>query len=473
MGEAALWTAADAAAATGGRATSSWRAGGVAIDSRAVEPGDLFVALRGPKNDGHDYVAGALAAGAAAVLVDHVPAGFESAPLLVVADTFDGLNALARAARHRCRARIVAVTGSVGKTSVKEALKLVLSRQAKTAATVGNLNNQWGVPLSLARMAPDTAYGVFEMGMNHPGELTPLSQLVQPDVAVITTIAPAHTEFFAAIGEIADAKAEIFNGMRGGTAVLNRDNAYFATLAVAAFGRGLDRIVGFGAHPDATARVESWTPSAEGSAVNASINGRRLAYRIAQPGRHWVINSLAVLAAAAALGADLAAAAAALAELPAAKGRGERHHVAYSGGAFLLIDDSYNASPASMRAAFEILGISEPGRGGRRIAVLGDMLELGPTADELHAGLADALLASGVELVFTAGAHMKHLHEALPRDRRGGHAATSEGLAPLVLGAVRPGDVVTVKGSFGSRMAVIVGALKSIDNTPPRAANGY
>jgi UDP-N-acetylmuramoyl-tripeptide--D-alanyl-D-alanine ligase len=473
MAEPVLWTAGDAAAATGGRATSSWRATGVSIDSRTVRPGDLFVALRGPKNDGHDYVAGALAAGAAAALVDHVPAGLESAPLLVVADTFDALNALARAARRRCRARIVAVTGSVGKTSVKEALKLALSRQAKTAATVGNLNNQWGVPLSLARMAPDTVYGVFEMGMNHPGELTPLSQLVQPDVAVITTIAPAHTEFFETIGEIADAKAEIFNGMRGGTAVLNRDNAYFATLAVAAFGRGLDRIVGFGAHPDAAARVESWTPSAEGSTVQASINGRRLIYRIAQPGRHWVINSLAVLAAVDALGADLAAAAAALTELPATKGRGERHQIAYHGGDFLLIDDSYNASPASMRASFEILSISGPGHGGRRIAVLGDMLELGPNADELHAGLAPALLSSGVDLVFTAGTHMRHLHEALPRDKRGGHAATAEALAPLVVSAVRPGDVITVKGSFGSRMAVIVGALKSIDSTPPRAANGY
>jgi UDP-N-acetylmuramoyl-tripeptide--D-alanyl-D-alanine ligase len=322
-------------------------------------------------------------------------------------------------------------------------------------------------------MAPDTVYGVFEMGMNHPGELTPLSTLVRPDVAVITTIAPAHTEFFAAIGEIADAKAEIFNGMRGGTAVLNRDNAYFATLAVAAFGRSLDRIVGFGAHPDATARVESWTASAEGSIVNAAISGHRLTYRVAQPGRHWVINSLAVLAAVDALGADVAAAAAALSELPATKGRGERHQIAYHGGEFMLIDDSYNASPASMRAAFEILSISGPGHGGRRIAVLGDMLELGPNADELHAGLAHALLASGVDLVFTTGRHMKHLHEALPRDRRGGHAPSAEALAPLVISAVRPGDVVTVKGSFGSRMGVIVTALKTIDSAPPRAANGY
>ena len=473
MAEPTLWTAADANAATGGRATSSWRAEGVSIDSRTIRPGDLFVALRGPKHDGHDHVASALANGAAAALVDHVPTGLESAPLLVVGDTFEALNALARVARRRCKARIVAVTGSVGKTSVKEALKLVLSRQAKTAATLGNLNNQWGVPLSLARMAPDTVYGVFEMGMNHPGELTPLSQLVRPDVAVITTIAPAHTEFFEFIGEIADAKAEIFNGMRGGTAVLNRDNAYFATLAVAAFGRGLDRIVGFGAHPDATARVESWTAAADGSTIHASINGRRLTYRVAQPGRHWVINSLAVLAAAEALGADVTAAAAALAELPATKGRGERHQVAYRGGDFILIDDSYNASPASMRAAFEILAISEPRPGGRRIAVLGDMLELGPTADELHAGLAPALLASGVDLVFTAGQHMKRLHEALPRDRRGGHAPSAEALAPLVISAVRPGDVITVKGSFGSRMALIVGALKNIDSTPPRAANGY
>jgi UDP-N-acetylmuramoyl-tripeptide--D-alanyl-D-alanine ligase len=471
MAKAPLWTAEDAAA-TGGRATSPWRAEGVSIDSRTIRPGDLFVALRGPNHDGHDHVAAALANGATAAMVDHVPAGVNGGPLLIVGDTFEGLNALGRAARRRSKARIVAVTGSVGKTSVKEALKLVLSRQAETAATIGNLNNHWGVPLSLARMSPDTVYGVFEMGMNHPGELTPLSQLVRPDVAVITTIAPVHTEFFEFIGEIADAKAEIFNGMRGGTAVLNRDNAYFATLAVAAFGRGLDRIVGFGAHPDATARVESWTAAADGSTIHAAINGRRLTYRVAQPGRHWVINSLAVLAAAQALGADLERAAAALAELPATKGRGERHRIACRGGDFTLVDDSYNASPASMRASFEILAISEPQGVGRRIAVLGDMLELGPTADDLHAGLAAALLASGVDLVFTAGPHMKHLHEALPRDRRGGHAPTAEALAPLVVDAVGPGDVVAVKGSFGSRMAVIVGALKDIGRTPPRAANG-
>lgn len=473
MSNATLWTSRDAAAATGGKATQSWRATGVSIDSRTLVPGDLFIAIRGDHQDGHAYLANAFERGAAAAVVSEIPEGpLADRPLLVVDDTFMALNALGAAARNRSKAHIAAVTGSVGKTSTKEALRFVLARQGATAATTGNLNNQWGVPLSLARMPLATVYGVFELGMNHPGELTPLSRLVRPHVSIITTIAPAHIEFFRSVGEIADAKAEIFAGMNGGVAVLNRDNVFFPTLAVAAYARGVERIIGFGAHPEATARVVEANCEATGSDVSAVIDRQHLHYRVGQPGRHWVINSLAVLAAVSAFGADVARAAATLADLPAAKGRGERIRITLSNGAIDVMDDSYNASPASMRAAFQTLATIQPGAGGRRIAVLGDMLELGPEAPRLHAALADALMAANVDLVFTAGPGMAHLAAALPKAVRGGHADDSAALAPLVTAAVRPGDVITVKGSLGSRMAVVVEALTRLDPGPPKAANG-
>jgi len=328
------------------------------------------------------------------------------------------------------------------------------------------------VPLSLARMPAETTFGVFELGMNSPGEIGPLSSLVRPDVSIITTIAPAHTEFFDSLGAVADAKAEIFEGMVGGTVVLNRDNPFFAVLAVAAHGRAVDKVIGFGAHPDASARLLDAALDERGSDVTAEFDGRRVSYRVAQPGRHWVINSLAVLAAADALGADLARAAARLAELPASKGRGAAIRVPYHDGEIVVIDDSYNASPASMRAAFDTLGRFTPAGDGRRIAALGDMLELGAESAQLHAGLADALLACGADLVFTAGPDMAHLDAALPKARRGAHAADSAALVPVLLNALRPGDVITVKGSLGSRMALVVEALAGLASDPPAAVNG-
>ena len=466
-----LWTSAEADEATGGRSSAPWTASGVSIDTRTLDKGDLYIAIKGDKLDGHDYVDAAYANQAAAAVVSKA-ASAGGKPALVVKDTFAGLNALGAAARTRTGARIAGITGSVGKTGTKEALRFILEKQGETAATTGNLNNHWGVPLSLARMPRHVAYGVFEMGMNGPGEITPLSHLVRPHVALITTIAPAHTEFFDSLGEVADAKAEIFDGMAGGVAVLNRDNVYFPTLAVAAHERNLDRVIGFGAHPEATARLLDADPDSDGSDVSAEIDGQRIAYRIGQPGRHWIINSLGVLATASALGADLRAAAEALADIPQAKGRGERIRVHLAGGPIEVIDDSYNASPASMRAAFETLSQFTPGPGGRRIVALGDMLELGPRSPALHAALAEALAARGVDLVFTAVPEMAHLAQALPRASRGGHAIDSTALAALLNDAVRPGDVVTVKGSLGSRMAIVVDALKELGAPQPAAVNG-
>jgi UDP-N-acetylmuramoyl-tripeptide--D-alanyl-D-alanine ligase len=471
QGQDALWTAPEAAAALGLFSKASWQASGVSIDSRTVAPGDLFVAIRGPRADGHDYVKPAFEHGAVAAVVEHEIAGCAAERLLIVTDTLAALEALARAARTRSRAKIVAVTGSVGKTSTKEALKLVLSRQAKTTASLASLNNLWGVPLSLARMPRDAAYGVFELGMNHPGELDPLSKLVRPDVAIITTIATAHSEFFDSLIGIADAKAEIFRGMKGGVAVLNRDNAFFPVLAMAARSAGVERIIGFGAHGEAEARLLSYRPSATGSEVSAEILGHTLDYKIGAAGRHWALNSLAVLAAVSALGADVAEAAAALAALSAPKGRGALHRVALQSGSFEVIDDSYNASPASMRAAIEILSASEPASGGRRIAILGDMLELGTGSPRLHAALAEPLHAGRIDLVFTAGPLMGLLYDALPDEMRGAKAPDVETLAPIVCAALRPGDVVLVKGSHGSRMDKMLERLLALGQ-PPRAVNG-
>ena len=456
-----LWTAAEAAAATAGRATRDWAATGVSIDSRSIAPGDLFVALAGPNFDGHDFIAGALAKGAAAALVHRLPEGVaETAPLLVVADTMVALEELGRASRRRCAAQVIGVTGSVGKTGTKEALKRALERQGPTFATAGSLNNQWGVPLSLARMPRDTAWGVFEMGMNHPGEIDALSRLVRPDVAVITTVEPAHLGFFPSVEAIADAKAEIFAGMeQRGAAVLNRDNLHFARLAAAARDRGITRIVAFGVHPDATVRLIDSHLYATASAVTASVMGEIVDYCIAIPGQHWVMNSLAVLGAVKAAGGDVGAAAAAMSSLQPLDGRGRRHRIAAGDGTAELIDESYNASPASVRAALAVLGAMIPGKGARRIAVLGDMLELGDEAERLHAELAQPLTEAGVALVFTVGTSMRALYDALPKRLRGGHAAGSVEMAEIVARRIRPGDIITVKGSHGSRMAEVVRRL--------------
>ena len=470
-GTAALWSADEAARATHGRANSdrigaAWAASGISIDSRRLSPGDLFVALMGPKFDAHDFVADALAKGAVAAVVSRIPQGVKAnAPFLVVEDSLMELVDLGRAARARSGARVIGVTGSVGKTSVKEALNLVLSAQADTVASEGSLNNHWGLPLSLARVPRDAVFAILEMGMNHPGEIAPLAQMATPDVAVVTTVEAVHKAHFESVEAIADAKAEIFSGMKpGGAAVLNRDNPHYERLAAAARRAGTDRLVTFGSHADAAIRLVEAAPGSEGSRVQARWAGTTLDFRLSVPGNHWIMNSLCVLATVAAAGADVPAAAAMLRHFAPPKGRGQSHAIRLAGGVLHLIDDSYNASPVSVVASLDVLGRGLPGPGGRRIAVLGDMLELGGDSAALHAALAGPLRQHGIDLVFTAGPMMAHLFAALPAAMRGGHTANSAALAPLVAAAVRPSDIVTVKGSAGSRMDVVVRTLAALEH---------
>jgi UDP-N-acetylmuramoyl-tripeptide--D-alanyl-D-alanine ligase len=468
----ALWTAAEAVDATGGQSTRDWSAKGISIDTRSLAPSDLFVALQGPNFDGHDFLAAAFEKGATAAMVQCVPEGRAAEhPMLLVDDTLGALWRLGAASRSRASAKVLAVTGSVGKTGSKEALRHCLSRQAETIASLASLNNHWGVPLSLARMPADAAYGVFELGMNAPGEILELARLTRPEVALITTIAPAHIGNFESLFAIADAKAEIFQAMDGGTAILNRDHALFHYLRDKAETAGIERIFGFGQHHDAEARLVDFHLDSEGSKVEVQIRGKKLKFQLKVAGKHWVMNALGVLAAIEAIGADTAEAASALADFTAPQGRGARHIIDIQGGSFELIDDSYNANPSSMRAAFDVLSLAKTTGGGRRIAVLGDMLELGSEAKTLHSGLAGALIEAA-DLVFTCGPDMENLHMALPRRLRGPHAEDSTALAPLVEAAIAPRDVFLVKGSLGSRMAVIVETLKNPESLLPRAANG-
>jgi UDP-N-acetylmuramoyl-tripeptide--D-alanyl-D-alanine ligase len=437
---------------------------GISIDTRTVAPGEAFFAIKGDNRDGHDFVEAALKAGAglAVVAVGRRDSFRNDAPLLVVPDVLEGLRGLACAARARTQAKIVAVTGSVGKTSTKEALRLTLARNGETHASVASYNNHWGVPLSLARCPQTVDYAVFEIGMNHAGEIEPLTRLVRPQVAIITTVEPVHLEFFQSVEAIADAKAEIFHGLeRGGAAVLNRDNPQFTRLERGAMDAGADRIVSFGEHPRADARLMKCALQSDSTTVHARIFGTDVTYKVGAPGRHLVFNSLAVLAADVLLGADLALAALALADLQPASGRGSRVILDLPRGTVLVIDESYNANPASMRAALALLGHAEIGSRGRRIAVLGDMLELGPRGADLHRELAMAVLAHGIDLVFCCGPLMRALWEALPASRQGGYAETSTALESHVLAAIQPGDAIMVKGSLGSRMAPIVKALQS------------
>jgi len=472
----ALWTSNEAANATRGTCQGAWTAAGVSIDSRAIAFGDLFVALRGPNFDGHAYVAQALASGAAAAVVDHLPAGVTpGASLLQVADTFQALNDLGAAARQRSAAKVIGVTGSVGKTGTKEMLLQILSEQGPTHATQGNLNNHWGVPLTLARMPPDTRYAVIEMGMNHADEITPLSRLARPHVAIITTVEAVHLENFESEAAIAMAKAEIFAGLEPATdlpatAILNRDNAHFGLLAARAGAAGA-RVVGFGEHAEADARLLKYAAHPECSCVAAEILGQPINYKVGIPGRHWVMNSLAVLAAVQLAGGDLARAGLVLGQMRAPKGRGARLLRPWRGGNLEIIDDSYNASPPSMRAALAVLAQAKAAAPrGRRIAALGDMLELGAGASAAHAGLAPDIQTCGIDLVFTAGPLMRSLHDALPPERRGAHATSSAELLEILRTDLKAGDILLVKGSHGSRMDLVVDGLSS--PTPVKHASG-
>ena len=472
-----LWTSAAAQRVTGGSVTVEWKCHGISSDSRKIRPGDLYIALTGPNFDGHDFVAEALLKGAAAALVERHPEGApEGAALLIVDDVVEALNRLASAARERSTGRIIAITGSVGKTSTKEALAHVLAAQAPTYASRESFNNHWGVPLSLAALPADAAYGIFEIGMNRAGEISLLSKLVRPHVALVTTVEEVHLEFFESVAAIADAKAEIFDGIvEGGIAILNYDNPYRLQLADAARARGVrgkQNIICFGVHPHATLRLIEETLTDDGVVGVIDMDGERISYRIAAPGRHWLLIGLAALATVSAVGADVRQAAHDLGAVKPLPGRGQRHEIAIGDGAATLIDESYNANPASMHAAIALLAAAVPKLGGRRIAVLGDMLELGDESPGMHAALADCLTRAKADLVFTVGDQMAHLRDALPQAMRAGHGARSDDLAIPVAAAVRAGDVIMIKGSLGVRMATIVSALHHINSMPaPRAAS--
>ncbi len=459
-----LWNPAEILAATGARPVGQpGPATGVSIDTRTLLPGDLFFAIKGDVHDGHDFVRQALAKGAAAAVVaeDRLGEFAKAGPLLAVPDVLEALHRLGIAARRRSQAKAIAVTGSVGKTGTKEALRLALQRLGRTHAAVASYNNHWGVPLTLARLPQDAAYGIFEIGMNHPGEIEPLTRMVRPHVAIITTVEPVHIEFFRSILGIADAKGEIFYGLEpGGVAILNRDNPYFERVKAHALASAAGRILTFGEHEGADVRAERIVLRPDLSIVEARVLGEPLVYRVGSPGRHVALNSLSVLAAVKAVGGDVALAALALGDVTPPPGRGERTVLQVAGGTFLLIDEAFNANPASMRAALANLGLTEPGPRGRRIAVLGDMLELGADGPALHRALAEAVENAGADLVFAAGPLMAHLIEALPPERRGGYAETAAELEETVLRSVRAGDVVMVKGSKGILVSRIVKALK-------------
>jgi UDP-N-acetylmuramoyl-tripeptide--D-alanyl-D-alanine ligase len=457
-----LWTAAEAATAVRGESRGRWTAAGVSIDSRDVAPGDLFVALKAGR-DGHAFVRSALEAGAAAALVSDPACAGEGAPLLIADDTMVALESLGAAARRRnVIATRVAVTGSVGKTTVKEMTAAALAATARTHRSVKSYNNHWGVPLTLARMPGDARFGVFEIGMNHAGEIARLSPQVRPHVAAITTVAPVHIEHFEGETGIADAKAEIFLGLdAGGVAVVPARNPHAARLIARAADRDGVRIVTFAAEGDADARVTDIAETAEGRLVTADILGRAVRWRIGEPGAHWVHNGLCALTLAHLAGGDLELAAAALSSFGAIAGRGVARAVQLAGGGFFtLVDEAYNANPASMAGAIATLS----GRAGtRRIAALGDMLELGAGEAGFHAAIAADVAAGGIDLVFCAGPRMRHLWDALPDAVRGAWTPAASELAPLVADAVRAGDVVMVKGSNGSRMAAVVAALTGLE----------
>jgi UDP-N-acetylmuramoyl-tripeptide--D-alanyl-D-alanine ligase len=436
---------------------------GLSIDSRTIAPGEAYFAIKGDVHDGHDFIAAALKAGAALAVVETAQRDkfAPDAPLLVVEDVLAALVDLAHAARARMDAQVIAVTGSVGKTSTKEALRRVLGVQGETHASAASFNNHWGVPLSLARCPAAARFAVFEIGMNHSGEIEPLVRMVRPHVAVITTVEPVHLEFFAGIEAIADAKAEIFEGLEpGGAVVLNRDNSQFARLQRRAKKLGIISIVSFGDDKKSDARLLDLSLHSACSAVHADILGHDVTYKIGMPGRHMAMNSLAVLAAASLVGADLALAALSLSQIEPAAGRGARRALEIANGEATLIDESYNANPASMAAALSVLGRAAVGPHGRRIAVLGDMLELGPTSPALHRGLNDAVKANHIDLVYCCGPLMRNLWDALSTVKRGGYAESAADLEAQVVAAIHAGDSIMIKGSLGSKMKTIVNALE-------------
>ncbi|MGN7770417.1 UDP-N-acetylmuramoylalanyl-D-glutamyl-2,6-diaminopimelate--D-alanyl-D-alanine ligase [Phyllobacterium sp. 22552] len=466
-----LWSSDAMIAAMNGRPVGKLPEGitGISIDTRTLRGGEAFFAIKGDALDGHDYATAAVAAGAALLVVAEakLPAlGKLKAPMIVVDDVLAAMTRLGIASRERSHAQIIAVTGSVGKTTTKEALRHVLSEVGKVHASVASFNNHWGVPLTLARMPQDTDYGVFEIGMNHADEIRPLVKMVRPHVAIITLIAPAHLGHFKNLQEIATAKAEIFEGLLpGGYALLNRDDKHYKFLEKLALEAGVEHIKSFGENARADYRLMKLKLHDACSCMTARLAGEEVVAKVGAPGRHIVQNVLAVLGAAHLTGADMAKVALALSSLRAESGRGERHTLEIAKGTFTLIDESYNANPASMRAAVELLASATPTGKGRRIAVLGDMLELGKQSPRLHAELSSVIAANNINMVFLGGPEMAALKAAMPVEIRAEYRQSVEELQPQLLNTIRAGDVIMIKSSKGTGFSQIVKTLLQKYNT--------
>jgi len=458
-----LWTVAEIVAATGGRpeGLSDGPVSSVSIDSRDIAPEALFVAIKGDTHDGHDYVGKALEHGASAALVSEAFfAANGGRNLIVVPDTLEGLAALGRAARARSRAQIVAVTGSAGKTTTKEAIRTVLAAAGETHFSIKSFNNHWGVPLMLARMPRQAQFGVFEIGMNHPGEITPLVKLVRPHIAVITTVAAAHLQFFSSVSDIAAAKAEIFLGLEpGGTALLNADHDYLHILFNLARKAGVGRIVTYGFDESADWRIERVDASGSGSRARIVHEGESFDLRLQVPGRHMIANAVAALAVAKLSGEGTKVALDALAKFGAPEGRGETTRLGPPEKPLILVDESYNANLASMAAAMEVYAAIRPA-GGAKVLVLGDMLELGPQGPALHASLKESVLNTGANKIFLVGPSMASLADVLRNDATVTHAPTIEEITETILASLAYGDAVMVKGSKGVRLAGLVQAIR-------------
>lgn len=466
-----LWTAQEAAAATGGKAKGDWAVDGVSIDTRTLQPGDLFVALTADR-DGHDFVAQALAKGAGAALVSHVPDGVaEDASLLIVDNVLGALEALGQAARARTNAKVVGVTGSVGKTSTKEMLRLVLGGQGKTHVAEASYNNHWGVPLTLARMPVDTDYAVIEIGMNHPGEIAPLACMAQPDVAVITTVAAAHLEAFNSIEDIAREKAAIFDGLTDeGVALINADMGTAPLVAEIALNRGVE-VLEFGQTSGATFEATKIALVDQTTIVHCTINGEQAIFKIGAPGKHFAMNALATIGVASHLGLDLAIALGDIGRWLPPQGRGTRERIVMDivedHMHFDLIDDAFNANPTSMMASLEVLSVAKTGENGRRVAVLGDMLELGAVELEMHRALAELPYVLQLDVIYCVGPRMKSLFDALPEILRGRWCEYAEELAQCAHALVHSGDVLLVKGSKGSKVSLVVDAVRKLGHSAP------